>query len=198
MCAFDPEKRIKISTVVDKLAQMASDQQDSLKDNLETEQGAPKVAREAITAAQKLLNQLVDAEDRSKPLPALYASLWDRLGHVHDTIDDKHESECQTEFYSLVADADGATQMLQDVSDSLIRLAETTMRYYALNRRLDKFCDAYSLSSCRTRKRQSQVRAFWLGGRACFGIPSGSSSGRSFVYAVELATMQVQFAFLRI
>ncbi|GMF56758.1 unnamed protein product [Phytophthora fragariaefolia] len=155
MCAFEPEQRIKISTVVDRLAMMATHQK------VPKEMSNQKTACEAIATAR---TQLKDITGRGGPLGAFYASLWDRLEQTYKKTVSLQESECQSDFYYLVADTSTATSMLQNANDSLISLAETTMRYYALSRRLDKLCDAYFISLPKNAKEaeQRESRFAWF------------------------------------
>ncbi|OWY90620.1 Serine/threonine protein kinase, partial [Phytophthora megakarya] len=145
MCAFDPLTRIKISTVVDELAKLVEINQDvdtsatatTLSINLES---VPNV----IDKAQVLLDRLVNDVDRCILEYSLYFSLWNHLNHVHAKIDDNHSAKCKEVYCSLVGDAHEATVDLQNASTTLTFLTESTMRCYALERRLKKFCEAYS------------------------------------------------------
>ncbi|KAJ8566561.1 hypothetical protein ON010_g6561 [Phytophthora cinnamomi] len=152
MCVLDPEKRVKISTVVDELARLA---------NLTTTSQAIEVRDISIPSAanwefipeivantQGLLASIQCDVDQSDAMILQYATLWENLEHVRGQIDD-HESDdidtCRAAFCSLVADSRASTATLHDRKRSIISLAETTMRCFALQRSLDKFCEAYFL-----------------------------------------------------
>jgi hypothetical protein len=147
MCAFEPEKRIKISTVVDELAGLANNTEDS-KTNTDTVSASLRSVPDVISAARELLGGLLDSRGEL----SMYVELWDRLEQVHGLIDEKLSDKCRTAFRSLVVDAGDATTKLHDTNRSLTFLAETTMRCHALRRRLDKFLDAFTVASITERK----------------------------------------------
>ncbi|KAH7474256.1 Serine/threonine-protein kinase TNNI3K [Phytophthora ramorum] len=147
MCAFNPKDRIKISTVVDELAKLATtnNQHADRADNTPTNSVNLKCVPETIAKARRLVVRLRDVPGQRDAVLSLYACLWDRLEQVHRQIDGSSDAECRAAFCSLVADADVSTTELEDTKGNLVALAETTMRCYALNRTLAKLCDAYFL-----------------------------------------------------
>ncbi|KAL4116315.1 hypothetical protein PRIC2_013312 [Phytophthora ramorum] len=147
MCVFNPKDRIKISTVVDELAKLATtnNQHADRADNTPTNSVNLKCVPETIAKARRLVVRLRDVPGQRDAVLSLYACLWDRLEQVHRQIDGSSDAECRAAFCSLVADADVSTTELEDTKGNLVALAETTMRCYALNRTLAKLCDAYFL-----------------------------------------------------
>lgn len=65
---------------------------------------------------------------------------------MHLQIHGNQSDECRVAFCSLVTYADVSTAKLKDTNTSIISLAETTMRYHALGRRLDRLGDASSIA----------------------------------------------------
>ncbi|KAL4144874.1 hypothetical protein PRNP1_013999 [Phytophthora ramorum] len=147
MCAFNPKDRIKISTVVDELAKLATTniQHADRADNTPTNSVNLKCVPETIAKARRLVVRLRDVPGQRDAVLSLYACLWDRLEQVHRQIDGSSDAECRAAFCSLVADADVSTTELEDTKGNLVSLAETTMRCYALSRTVAKLCDAYFL-----------------------------------------------------
>ncbi|GMF30003.1 unnamed protein product [Phytophthora fragariaefolia] len=148
MCVLDPEKRLKISTVVDELAMLANV---DVTDRLSDEKGTPTadsvkwaLVTDAIATAQQLLTQLHDDENQSREVLSQYVLFWKRLEKIHSRLEvDASDDNYRASFCSLVSDAKASTAMLRDRDNSLIAFAQTTMRCYALDRVLRKFCDAY-------------------------------------------------------
>ncbi|EGZ20949.1 hypothetical protein PHYSODRAFT_494585, partial [Phytophthora sojae] len=139
MCAFEPSKRIKISTVVGELAKMANIH---LSANMSIEPVNPKSVAEMITAARTLLAKLQDDKEQEGSVFSLYSSLWDGLAQVHNQCGNLQSSTDLADFYSLVREAYEGTKMLRDPTTSLISLAETVLQCYALQRRLIKLLEA--------------------------------------------------------
>jgi len=143
MCAFEPEQRIKISTVVDELAELSTKT-----DNSATDEDAVSVGLESVPGIVSSARQLLGGLHDSRSEVSLYADLWDRLEQIHGRVGGEHCSDkCRAAFCSLVGDADTSTKKLQDMNGNLMFLAETTMRGHALHRRLDKVVDAFSITS---------------------------------------------------
>ncbi|GMF29994.1 unnamed protein product [Phytophthora fragariaefolia] len=151
MCVLDPEKRLKISTVVDELARLANV---DVTDRLSDQKGTPTansvkwaLVTDAIATAQQLLTQLHDNENQSREVLSQYVLFWKRLEKIHSRLEvDASDDNYCASFCSLVADAKASTAMLRDRDNSLIAFAQTTMRCYALNRALSKLCDTYFIS----------------------------------------------------
>ncbi|KAE9067069.1 hypothetical protein PF010_g27611, partial [Phytophthora fragariae] len=118
MCAFKPTSRVKISTVVDRLAHLAKRRETSDKAASD-----PKYVPEVVAAARELLGRL-RGEERQASVVQLYTLLWDRLEQTSENVNDKLGEEGQNAFYSLVAEANKATSELQGASHSLISSAE--------------------------------------------------------------------------
>ncbi|KAG7375710.1 Leucine-rich repeat serine/threonine-protein kinase 2 [Phytophthora pseudosyringae] len=153
MCAFEPEKRLKISTVVDELAAMANNLPNTLA-GIRTEASVIlENVHFVIAAARRLFSRLQDDNQevaaREGKVDALYSSLWDRLEQVYYHIRDIRDTlnyGSRTTFCCLVADANDSTKRLQDKARTLVSLAETALQCYALHRRLDKYVEANFLS----------------------------------------------------
>jgi len=158
MCVLDPKKRLKISTVVDELERFMKTLTDTKANNQVNHVADGMTAlthpvnQESVvsmaTAARKLLSQLEGNTSQQDNSPvALYDSLWDRIEHVREQIDARdHEAACKSAFHSLVIEAGTTTASLLEASrEDLISLTRVVMGCYALNRRLDKLCDAYFL-----------------------------------------------------
>ncbi|KAE9352604.1 hypothetical protein PF008_g5387 [Phytophthora fragariae] len=148
MCVLDPAKRIKISTVVDELAKLAScatatsqanGHADTSRSNTVEWESVPQV----IAATRMSLAESKDDVAHADAVIPLYGSLWERLGQVQQLIDSQHSDACRAAFGSFVTDADTSTKKLRGRTRSLISLAETTMRCHALHRALTKFCEAH-------------------------------------------------------
>ncbi|KAG3138511.1 hypothetical protein PI126_g16883 [Phytophthora idaei] len=138
MCALDPTHRIKISTVVDELNTISKDNRI---DTSPTDCSDMNFVPELISAARQLLVRLQDNTDRRDAVYvlSLYSFLLDSLEEVKEQVGTNPATKCRTEFFRLISDAKNATAaQLQDTNESLIKYAETTMRCYALDRRLDK------------------------------------------------------------
>jgi len=171
MCVSDPKKRLRISTVVDELERFiatstgkdTSNQVDHVADDISAKKGSAN--RESVVsmtmAARKLLSQMQDNANQQDGAPIfLYSSLWDRIQHVREQIDeDNPEAACKSAFHALVVEAQISTASLVEArSGDLVSLAQIVMGCYALSRRLDKLCDAYFLKPPRE-------LAFWKQGR---------------------------------
>lgn len=141
MCALEPDKRIKISTVVDELAVAAGIGVQSLGVATAKWESIPEVVAEM----QQLLLSLQEDGDQPDATISLYVSLWGSLGKIHRRIDDSQGDACLSAFCSLVAASRESTAQLQNRKRDIVALAETTMRCYALQRWLEKFCEAYFL-----------------------------------------------------
>ncbi|GMF26956.1 unnamed protein product [Phytophthora fragariaefolia] len=146
MCAFKPKTQLKISTLVDKLAGLANPQNaNAINASISVdEQSAPK----AISAAQGLLLQLQYHRDWRYSVLQQYTALWGRFELAHEKTNGDHREECQNAFNLLVAEANVATSKLEEMGEDLISLVDVTMRYYALNCRLDKLYDTYHHLLC--------------------------------------------------
>ncbi|GMF13583.1 unnamed protein product [Phytophthora lilii] len=147
MCALEPAQRIKISTVVDELARRKDNP-----DNYATATEPIDVMVEPFSHVSAAARELLARVEREDPegddsVVSLYFSMWDRIEQVYALVGENASDECQTELGMLVAKAKAATFKLPDRSGSLIDIAETTMRCYALQRRLEKFQDAYCLAA---------------------------------------------------
>ncbi|GMF64586.1 unnamed protein product [Phytophthora lilii] len=145
MCVFKPEQRLKISTVVDALAELASskriqDEEIATPNDLES-------VPTAIVEAKELLLRL-KSEDQPVESPALYyvyELMWDEFDNVHDQIKGQLSSASIVDFCSLIKHATMSTKNLQGMTMSLVILAQRTLQCYALRRRLDKYVDAQFL-----------------------------------------------------
>ncbi|GMF21228.1 unnamed protein product [Phytophthora fragariaefolia] len=147
MCVLEPEKRIKISTVVDELAMLAKGTREP---NTATVNSLSVTVNwesipDVIRSTYALLNSLQGNNAQRCDLLSQYASLWQKFEQVRRWINDSQNNECHDGFCSLVASFRVATKKLQERDSSLISLAETTMRCYALQRSLERFCEAYFL-----------------------------------------------------
>ncbi|OWY93077.1 Serine/threonine protein kinase [Phytophthora megakarya] len=154
MCAFEPQIRVQIALVVDELARLRNIYSKYFKyvvsgDSLTSKFGDVESVPDTIIAARNLLSLLHDNPEQNKSVLDLYKSLWDCLEKIYESIIDNSstDKDCRTLLYSLVFDIDEATSKLQDSNINMNYLVETTLESYALQRRLDKFCEAYSLSS---------------------------------------------------
>ncbi|OWZ02600.1 Serine/threonine protein kinase [Phytophthora megakarya] len=146
MCVLEPQKRIKISTVVDELKKLVD--RNKADDVVDSPMEMP-VYLETVSAifasTQELLNQLQNDVNKCDSELPLYASLWNHLEHVRRQVNDNHSSKCRAVYCNLVVEANEATLKLQNTGATLTCLTETTMRCYALERRLEKYCEAYFL-----------------------------------------------------
>lgn len=146
MCVLDPKQRIKISTVVDELARLANPginiqamaEPDALPADAMNQASVPDM----LAAAQEELGWLQGDTDQHVYVFSLYKALWKRLECVHEQIADNKREGCHASFYSLVAEARASTAALQERKRGTMAVAETTMRYYASDRALTKFCEA--------------------------------------------------------
>ncbi|POM71259.1 Serine/threonine protein Kinase [Phytophthora palmivora] len=164
MCVFKPQKRIKISTVVDELMILVAgtDQHVDCSSKVhgwrQKLTKIPIIRRQSVdlkvrldsvsitvTKAKKKLAKWRNMIIRSGLEFSLYSSLWEQFEHVDGQIDDSHSAKCQTMYCSLVVEAYEATSRLKNASSDKGFLTESTMRCYELGRRLEKFCEAYFL-----------------------------------------------------
>ncbi|GMF23617.1 unnamed protein product [Phytophthora lilii] len=152
MCTFEPKKRLKISTIVDKLARFASNEPED-NDHLATDAcDSFKSVSEVISATKAWLTQCQEDDNQnadtqgSTALYSLYSLMWEELESGHHQIDCKGSTAGLAGFCSLLKDADESTQNLQGMTTNLVSLADKSLRCYALRRRLSKFVDAHFLS----------------------------------------------------
>ncbi|KAF1790229.1 hypothetical protein GQ600_25586 [Phytophthora cactorum] len=101
---------------------------------------------EVISSARELLGRLQGSTDRRDAALSLYISLLESLEEVKEQVGGNPATKWWTEFCRLISDANVSTLKLQDTDESLITYAETIMRYYALDRRLNKLCEAFSIA----------------------------------------------------
>ncbi|KAG3108155.1 hypothetical protein PI125_g12082 [Phytophthora idaei] len=152
-CALIPNGRVKVSAVVDELAKLAIAYLDNQNDNPTAASPMNCIDNNSvsntISVMRNLLVRLQGSPDRRDPnwipILSLYVSLWNCLGKTKKQVDGNRATKCRTEFHRLVADANVSTLKLKDTNGNLITYAETTMRYYALDCRFDKLCEAYSI-----------------------------------------------------
>ncbi|KAE9043086.1 hypothetical protein PR001_g2991 [Phytophthora rubi] len=143
MCVLEPEKWIKISTVVEELARLA---------NLSTSQAMEladistpgavswEAVPDVIAAAQGLLKALHCDVNEPGRMILQYTSLWERLEQLRRQIDVNERDDidrCHAAFCSLVAASHVSTRKLKGMKGCIISLAETTMRYFALQQMLE-------------------------------------------------------------
>ncbi|KAL4172636.1 hypothetical protein KRP22_007800 [Phytophthora ramorum] len=150
MCVFDPDNRMKISTVVAELARLAEIPPMNQTEISTGTPGGLDAALQVISVAREQLTRLQDNNQEAPnsdggALRTLYGLLWDRLEQVHSQIHVKVDFESLADFCLLVDKADECTKKLQRATLNLTSLAETTLQCSALSRRLDKFEDAYFL-----------------------------------------------------
>jgi len=158
MCVLNPKKRLKISTAVDELERFVkastvantNNQVDHVTESkVELMHPVNQESVVSMTAtARNLLSQMQDNANQQDDSPVmLYESLWGRIQHVREQIDeDNPEAACKSAFHALVVEAQISTASLVEArSGDLVSLAQIVMGCYALSRRLDKLCDAYFL-----------------------------------------------------
>ncbi|KAE9181087.1 hypothetical protein PF002_g27378 [Phytophthora fragariae] len=145
MCVFEPLRRLKISTVVDELARIANLHDNSSTETLLTDPIDPTRVLEVIITTQEWLagRQGDNQRDSRSAVLSLYVSLWDHLEQVYHQVDDTLNFAGLEAFCFLVAEADRTTKNLKVTPNSLVALTETTQRFYALQRRLEKFAEAH-------------------------------------------------------
>ncbi|KAJ8576501.1 hypothetical protein ON010_g2709 [Phytophthora cinnamomi] len=149
MCVLESKNRIKISTVVDELMRLASHHYtseasqvvDTLLSNSLVWESAPQV----IAAGLQLLIGLQNDARQPEAVLSLYISLRNRIRQVYKRINEKQDELCRAPFCLLLIATNEATLDLRDTDDSLISVAVMTMRCYALDRALAKFCEAHFL-----------------------------------------------------
>lgn len=137
MCAFEPSTRVKISTVVDELERLMHTQVHAKPGSVQL-----KPITQVIESARKKIGMLPDDRGDFK----LYVNLWDRIERVLEQVDGKQTPDSRETFGVLVHDAFVATMKLSSANQNIISVADTTIQYYALNRRLDKFLEATTLT----------------------------------------------------
>ncbi|POM77479.1 Serine/threonine protein Kinase [Phytophthora palmivora] len=167
MCVFEPQKRIKISTVVDEIAMLVAGIDQHIDSSSKVHGWRQKLTKipivrrqsvnlhsvsKIIAKTQKQLAKWRYMIIRSGLEFSIYSSLWEHFEHVHGQINDSHSAKCQGIYCSLVAEANEATLKLKKVTSRLKKakpdvsfLTKATMRCYELERRLEKFCEAYFL-----------------------------------------------------
>jgi hypothetical protein len=162
MCVLNPKKRLKISTAVDELERFVkastvantNNQVDHVTESkVELMHPVNQESVVSMTAtARNLLSQMQDNANQQDDSPVmLYESLWGRIQHVREQIDeDNPEAACKSAFHALVVEAQISTASLVEArSGDLVSLAQIVMGCYALSRRLDKLCDAHFLRNPR-------------------------------------------------
>ncbi|KAF1790228.1 hypothetical protein GQ600_25585 [Phytophthora cactorum] len=140
MCALNPEERIKISTVVDEFDTLANASIGNQTENyiVTSAIGSVESVSRAISEAREMLVRPQGSTDRRDAVLSLYVSLWDSLEEVKVQL-------TKSLLPNVGLNASVSTLKLQDTNGNRITYAETTMRYFALDRRLDKLCEAYSI-----------------------------------------------------
>jgi len=133
MCAFKPAQRIKISTVVDELAVLAS------VNVLDSSEEKPPAFPESISSIVAAMNGASFAAGGAQQ--RTYGLLWSRLEHMTSVI-----SSSDLELLRPIVDqARDSTRQLRDSPLSSVtetKLIEATFQGYDLHRRLDKLIDA--------------------------------------------------------
>lgn len=131
MCAHDPTRRIKISTVVDELKKLTC----------ENEDGSTATAATAPEAIAAIIAEMKNtcSQHEGSPVSLIYELFWDRLEHVSTLL-------VNQELLELVASAETTTRALAVITNKLIEFTELAIRGYALHRRLDKLIEANFLS----------------------------------------------------
>lgn len=76
-----------------------------------------------------------------------YELLWDRLNEVCDRVSGRETFGCLDDLEAFVLRARDETAALKSYSNTLVVFAETTLRGYALHRRVDKLLAAHFLST---------------------------------------------------
>ncbi|GMF23628.1 unnamed protein product [Phytophthora lilii] len=152
MCVFEPDKRIKISTVVDELARLACAEDKDYNEISTNVSVYLESVTDKLSAAKKLLMRLQstsqNAESQENAVLFLVCrSIWDNLDKVHDRIHDNISVVSGETFCSLVKDAYASIMNLRGTTTNLESLTETTFQYYSLRRRLGKFIEEHFLSS---------------------------------------------------
>ncbi|GMF28034.1 unnamed protein product [Phytophthora fragariaefolia] len=157
MCSKKPEDRIKISAVVDELKRMADESTDTNNQDdhaIEANDVNMDHTTEglAVVETRKLLTKWqVDTRQRSESLIVLYSRLWEHVEYVRGQItNDANFAACWSVFHFLVGEAQRSTTTMKDMDNKMISLTQTTMRCYALHRRLNKLCDVYFLERFKT------------------------------------------------
>lgn len=112
-----------------------------LKTGVQHKEASPDSTPTTIFSAHKVMLTLVD--DRIEA--PLYLELWDRIERTFTQMEDQFTSESFAAFTALVHDTQEATMKVESTDQSITSVAATTMRYYELNRRLDKLMDAFPL-----------------------------------------------------
>ncbi|KAJ8559228.1 hypothetical protein ON010_g8218 [Phytophthora cinnamomi] len=123
-CVFEPEKRLKISTVVDELARLSKTvTYDNPTISLVQTTVRLKSVPEVISAACALLERLRKGDQggsiQHETLYCLYESLWAEVKQVHSRVDRRINSKGLLDFCSL---ADESTKKLETMTNSLLSL----------------------------------------------------------------------------
>ncbi|GMF44088.1 unnamed protein product [Phytophthora fragariaefolia] len=142
MCVFEPDNRLKISAVVDRLEKMAQNRVAKHADDPPAGPVNLCSIPEAILEAQALLNQL-KCKNRDESVLSMYFSMWGQLQSVYHQTNNQVDSVGRTVLYSLVAEAQDITKSLESMTSGVVSLFEATLRCCALTRRLGKFTDGY-------------------------------------------------------
>lgn len=140
MCRRDPEKRIKITTVVDELAQLVSGGHDEGAETsvaLDTDEHVSIVIAEMMAAVDDSEEY---AGDDHALLRGVYRLLLKRLDHVTGQV--TSESPACGRLKLLVERVRDGMAEAETCADSLTQFTETALRAYALHRQLDKFMAA--------------------------------------------------------
>ncbi|OWZ06884.1 Serine/threonine protein kinase [Phytophthora megakarya] len=140
MCAYNPKDRIKVSTVVDKLAALAGVNKAEYHEIAETE--SVKLSQEEVEKMKRCCD-LKTSELREQSsmnqvvLHSVYGLLWDRF---HDLcVMNNAEFGCLQRHFDR---ARLITRQLSQCPNTLPDFTEMVMNGYALHRELDKAIDA--------------------------------------------------------
>lgn len=146
MCAYDPEQRIKIGTVVDELVNFARgdvfDEQ-AEPESEELEPACPVLEKIADMMARSRQFHSDGSEGDQKVLWRIHLLLWERLEDLVSTHESGEDALNVIEnLRPLVKNAEKCTLGLSNWKDTLLNFTETSMQCYSLHRSLDKLMDA--------------------------------------------------------
>jgi serine/threonine protein kinase len=187
MCRFQPDMRVKISTVVDELAQLAAVHPVPLGQTTTRKpcqcpkkpaNNAPQTSSEMVQGMRQRLERVRHDQGTASAhnliLGPIYDLLWDRIASVQHHTRGHHACEHADSMSEMLDTARASTEALQTVSSTLTQLTEATLGGYALHRRLDKFVDAVFLS---LGEQDARITHDWKA--RCYellGIPQASAS----------------------
>jgi ankyrin repeat protein len=156
MCAHDPGKRMKMTTVVDELKALAGQNERAEREPDDLPKSLHLIHGEILAIKKHLqCDRSTEDSDNRRMVRQIYCLLWDRLDHL-SSMSEKDFGDLER-LQHFVHRARESSIALSERLDTLIQFTESALRGYALHRELDKLIAAnvvrLEVMSCNWRSR---------------------------------------------